>query len=187
MIKSRGKEHQRCEQISSETSDDELCHFGFLADCRDRLEYSIPSTYFGNCLGICFVTEKRSTLLGKSGISHAARSIGGRVKEVKTGGGLRGAEKWIKDYNVANDGDFVTVAGSPRLKVYDTDFGWGRPTKSHVVHIDTSGSIALAESRNGDGGVEVGLALTRVCMEKFVSLLEKGSKSFVTLVYMPSI
>ncbi|KAI3440698.1 uncharacterized protein J3R85_003136 [Psidium guajava] len=181
MIKSKDKECERRDQSSSEGSNNELCSFCFVADCRDRLEYSIPSTYFGNCLGIYFLSEKRSTLLGESGISHAARAIGRRVQEVDEGGGLRGAERWIKDWNVFDNGDLVTVAGSPRLRVYDTDFGWGRPRKSHVVQIDMSGAIALAESRNGDGGVEVGLALTKLCMEKFVRLFEKGSQAFISL------
>ncbi|XP_030514805.2 coumaroyl-CoA:anthocyanidin 3-O-glucoside-6''-O-coumaroyltransferase 1-like [Rhodamnia argentea] len=178
IIKSKDEEHERRDQTSSESGNNELCYFCFLADCRDRLEYSIPSTYFGNYLDICILSEKRNTLLGKSGVSHAARAIGARVKEVKTGGGLRGAAEWITGYAVADNGDLVTVAGSPRLKVYDTDFGWGRPTKSHVAHVDTSGviTLALAECRNGDGGVEVGLALPKVCMEKLVPLLEKGLK-----------
>ncbi|KAI3440696.1 SPARK domain-containing protein [Psidium guajava] len=176
VTKSQDEEHERHDQASFESGNDKLCYFCFLADCRDRLEYSIPSTYFGNCLGIYILSKKRNTLLSKSGVSHAARAIGAGVEEVKAGGGLRGAAEWIRNYNVANNGDLVTVAGSPRLKVYDTDFGWGRPTKSHVVHVDMSRAIALAESRNGDGGVEVELALSRVCMEKFAHFLEKGLK-----------
>ncbi|XP_030459516.1 coumaroyl-CoA:anthocyanidin 3-O-glucoside-6''-O-coumaroyltransferase 2-like [Syzygium oleosum] len=181
MIESKQIEHQRRDQSSSQSGIDELCSFCFVADCRGRLKYSMPSTYVGNYLGIYFLSERKRTLLGKSGISHAVRAIGRKVKEVERGGGLRGAEGWIRDWKVFDNGELVTVAGSPRLKVYDTDFGWGKPTKSHVVQIDISGAIALAESRNGDGGVEVGLALTRVCMEKFVCLFEKGSKSFMSL------
>lgn len=181
MIKSKEKEQERHNQLSSKSNKDELCYFCFVADCRDRLEYSIPSTYFGNYLGIYFLSEKRNTLLGESGISHAARAIGRRVEDVEKGGGLREADGWIKDWKVFDNGDLVTVAGSPRLKVYDTDFGWGRPIKSHVVQIDVSGAIALAESRNRDGGMEVGLALTRDCMERFVCLFENGSKSFMSL------
>jgi len=153
---------------------DEFCHFVFVADCRDRLEYSIPLTYFGNCLVACYLSEKRNTLLGKSGILHAAKAIGIRVKEIRTGGALRVMDGWIKNFNIAKSRDLLTVAGSLRLKVYDPDFGWGRPRKSHVVHIDASGAISLAESRDEDGGVEVGLALTRVCMDKFISLFENG-------------
>ncbi|XP_030459514.1 coumaroyl-CoA:anthocyanidin 3-O-glucoside-6''-O-coumaroyltransferase 1-like [Syzygium oleosum] len=178
ITKSKGEEHERQDQPSSKTDDDKLCYFVFVADCRDRLEYSIPSTYFGNCLDICFLSEKRNTLLGKSGVLHAARAIGRRVKEIGTRGALRGAKEWIKDFKTADDGDLVAVAGSPRQKVYDTDFGWGRLRKSRMVHIDVSRAISLVESRDADGGMEIGLALTRVGMKKFISLFEKGLKSF---------
>ncbi|KAK3411838.1 hypothetical protein EUGRSUZ_I00591 [Eucalyptus grandis] len=174
IIKSKEEEQQRCDHSSSERGKDELYYFAFLADCRDQLEYSIPLTYFGNCLVPCFISKKRSTVLGKSGILHAARAIGIRVKEIRTGGALRVMDGWIRNFNIAKSRDLLTVAGSPRLKVYETDFGWGRPRKSHVVHIDASGAFSLAESRDEDGGVEVGLALTSVCMNKFIYLFEKG-------------
>ncbi|KAK3404595.1 hypothetical protein EUGRSUZ_K00903 [Eucalyptus grandis] len=180
IVKSRDEEHQCHDQSSPERGNDEFCHFVFVADCRDRLKYSIPLTYFGNCLVACYLSEKRNTLLGKSGILHATRTIGRRVKEIGTGGALRGMEGWIRNFNMIKGGDVVSVAGSPRHKVYDTDFAWGRLRKSHVVHIDASRSISLTESRDGDGGVEVGLALTTVCMEKFISLFEKGLKSFMS-------
>ncbi|KAL3721834.1 hypothetical protein ACJRO7_034213 [Eucalyptus globulus] len=168
IIRSKDKDCQCHNQSSSESDRDELRYFVFLADCRDRLEYSIPSTYFGNCLSACFLSEKRSTLLGKSGLPLATRAIARRVEEIRTGGALRGLEGWMRGFNIADSTDLVTVAGSPTHKVYDTNFGWGRLRKNHT-------------SRDGDGGVEVGLALTRVCMEKFISLFEEGLKSFMPL------
>ncbi|KAF7848229.1 hypothetical protein BT93_L2180 [Corymbia citriodora subsp. variegata] len=179
MIKSKEKEHELHDQSSSESVKDKLCYFCFVEDCRNRLAYSIPSTYFGNCLGIHCLSEKRNALLDISGITHTARSIGRTIKEVKIKGGSIGLGEWIKDRKVIDIEDLVIVAGSPRLKVYDTDFGWGRPTKSNVVHIDSFGAIALAESRNGNGGIEVELALTRTCMEKFITLFEMGLKSIM--------
>ncbi|KAF7847897.1 hypothetical protein BT93_L2473 [Corymbia citriodora subsp. variegata] len=181
IIRSKDEEGQHHDRSSLESDKDELRYFVFLTDCRDRLEYSIPSIYFGNCLSICFLSEKRSTLLGKSGLPHAARAIARRIKEIGTGGALRGMEGCMRGFNIVDTKDLVTVAGSPRHKVYDTDFGWGRLKKSHMVHIDQSGAISLTESRDGDGGVEVGLALSRVCMEKFISLFEEGLKSFIPL------
>ncbi|KAI6672872.1 hypothetical protein NL676_000778 [Syzygium grande] len=124
--KSKEEEHQHHEQSSSsDRGDYKLCYFVFVEDCRDQLEYSIPSIYFGNCLNACFLSEKRNTLLGKSEISRAARAIGRKVKEVGTGGAWRAMERWLRDFRIANDGDLVTVAGSSRHKVYNTDFGWG--------------------------------------------------------------
>ncbi|KAF8022379.1 hypothetical protein BT93_F0036 [Corymbia citriodora subsp. variegata] len=181
ITKSKDEEHRHRDQSSLERGNDELCYFIFVADCRDRLGYSIPSTYFGNCLDICFLSEKRSFLLGKSGLQLAARAIGRKAKEVGTGAALRGAESWIRKFKIDYNDNIVSVAGSSRQKVYDTDFGWGRLRKSHMVHIDVSSAISLADSRDGDGGMEIGLTLTRVGMDKFTSLFEKGLESFMPL------
>ncbi|KAF7848362.1 hypothetical protein BT93_L2062 [Corymbia citriodora subsp. variegata] len=179
MIKSKEKEHELHDQSSSESVKDKLCYFGFPVDCRNRLAYSIPLTYFGNCLDLHYLSKKRNVLLDISGIAHATRAIGRAVKEVNTRGGSIALREWIKDHKEINFEDLVVVAGSPRLKVYDTDFGWGRPTKSNVVCMDSLGGIALTESRNGNGGIEVELALTRTCMEKFITLFEMGLKSIM--------
>ncbi|PKI35041.1 hypothetical protein CRG98_044556 [Punica granatum] len=92
----------------------------------------------------------------------SARAIGGKVKELEAEGGpLRGVERWLSDWNeISKSGcRIVIVAGSPRLRVYGTDFGWGRPRKSCVVHVDAVEAIAFNESSDEAGGAEVGLAL----------------------------
>ncbi|TVU35675.1 hypothetical protein EJB05_17576, partial [Eragrostis curvula] len=53
----------------------------------------------------------------------------------------------------------LTVAGSPRFRVYDLDMGFGRPVKVDIVSVAKTGAIAVAESRAGDGGMEVGVSL----------------------------
>ncbi|KAK9285953.1 hypothetical protein L1049_025155 [Liquidambar formosana] len=158
--------------------DDELCNFCFVADCRNRDEVLVPTTYFGNCLSICFVSAKRGELVGENGVVVAAKAIGSKVKGLESGV-LRGAEKWISNWNESSElGNLVTVAGSPKLRVYETDFGWGRPKKSEVVQIDVSGAISLAESRDKEGGIEVGLALSGAQMEAFISFFEQCRNAF---------
>ncbi|GMN33417.1 hypothetical protein TIFTF001_041891 [Ficus carica] len=117
--------------------------FVFAADCRDRLQNPVPKTYFGNCLAFCMVSVTRKELLGANGIAAAAKAIGKKVKALERGV-LEGAEKWMQDWkNVLEKYRFATVAGSPKLGIYETDFGWGRPKKSEVVHTDVSGKNAL--------------------------------------------
>ncbi|KAK9108591.1 hypothetical protein Syun_024602 [Stephania yunnanensis] len=57
-------------------------------------------------------------------------------------------------------------------KVYETDFGWGRPKKVEVVSVEESGATWLSKSRDGEngGGVEVGVILSKVEMDAFGSL-----------------
>ncbi|KAI4333130.1 hypothetical protein L6164_017973 [Bauhinia variegata] len=150
---------------------------GILADCRNRLEFPLPSTYFGNCLMAHSVALERKELVGENGIVEAVKAIGNKVKNLESGV-LRGAEKWISDVKrIRKLGQpRIVVAGSPRFVVYETDFGWVRPKKSEVVQIDATGSIALADSRDGNGGIEVGLALGRTQMNDFVTILENTFK-----------
>ena len=159
----------------SKVVDDEEanCFFGFPADCRNRLEFPIPNTYFGNCLASCVVSIKRKELLGVNGIVLAVKAIGEKVGELKSSGALDGAEKWIQEYKeITENFNLVTIAGSPKFGIYDTDFGWGRPTKTELVHTDVSGSISLSENRDDKHGVECRLALSKVSMDNFKAILE---------------
>ncbi|XVE66364.1 hypothetical protein DITRI_Ditri08aG0074700 [Diplodiscus trichospermus] len=154
--------------------DDEFRYFCFVADCRNRPEFAIPETYFGNCLAIFFVRLKRSELLGENGVLAATRAIGNRVWEWENRA-LSGAEKWITNWKeISETGHLVTVSGSPKFRVYETDFGWGKPKKTELVHIDVSGAMYLGKGRDGEGGTEIGLALKRDEMEAFNGFLEQG-------------
>ncbi|PON81915.1 Transferase [Trema orientale] len=159
------------------SNDSDPYYFIFVADCRNRLKFRIPTTYFGNCLSICFVSVKRKELLGENGIFEAIKAIGKRVAELERGA-LVGAEKWmLKWKEVAELWKHVTVAGSPKLGFYDSDFGWGRPKRTESVQIDVSGAFSLAENGDEKGGVEVGLALsTRAKMSYFKAILEQSLK-----------
>ncbi|BAT92240.1 hypothetical protein LR48_Vigan05g153300 [Vigna angularis] len=153
---------------------DELCHLVFLADCRERPEFSLPSTYFGNCLTSYIVTIKRSELVGEDGIVAAANAIGKEIRDLKSDP-LKNAETLMSNYReLGKPGKSVLViAGSPKLGVYKTDFGWGKPKKCEAAHIESSGSISLSDCRDENGGIEVGLALERTQMNKFTDILEK--------------
>ena len=54
----------------------------------------------------------------------------------------------------------VRVAGSPKFEVYETDFGWGKPKKVEISSLQ-AGTISMAESRDVDGGIEIGIVLKK--------------------------
>ncbi|KAK8493679.1 hypothetical protein V6N13_046668 [Hibiscus sabdariffa] len=156
---------------------DEVYYFCFVADCRNRPELAIPATYFGNCLAICFVQMTGSELMGEDGVLAATKAIGNRVEEFEKGA-LIGAEKWISNWiEISGTGRLFTVAGSPKFRVYDTDFGWGRPKKTEVVHVDASAAIYVGDYRDEDGGIEIGLALKRDEMDTFSGVFHRGLKA----------
>ncbi|KAI4346109.1 hypothetical protein L6164_013189 [Bauhinia variegata] len=154
-------------------NDDELYHLIFLADCRNHHEVSIPSTYFGNCLGYRTVTMKRSELVGNNAIVEAVRAIECQVRDVQSDP-FKGLDTMTPEHEGrVVSGHGVVIASSPKQGVYETNFGSGKPKMTEVVHIDSSKSIAFSDCRDNEGGVEVGLALGRIQMNNFTSIMKK--------------
>ncbi|CAK9315369.1 unnamed protein product [Citrullus colocynthis] len=160
------------------TVKDEICVLGFVGNCRNRLNYPIPSTYFGNCLDLCGVLFKKNDLLERNNIGVVAKAVGKAVKEFESEP-LKMADEWFSfRRKYGESGRVLTVAGSPKLRVYDTNFGWGRPLKSEVLHVDMSKAISLQESRDMEGGIEIGLGLTDTHMNRFIAIWEENLNFF---------
>ncbi|KAJ7971834.1 Anthocyanin 5-aromatic acyltransferase [Quillaja saponaria] len=79
----------------------------------------------------------------------------------------------VKYTHVNICGDICFDLGSPKLGVYETDFGWGKPKKSEVVHMNTTGSSALSDCKDGESGIEVSLVLDRTQMNNFNAYFEE--------------
>ncbi|KAK9266157.1 hypothetical protein L1049_003424 [Liquidambar formosana] len=159
-----------------EVGEDELEHFVVRANCRALLVPPIPSTYLGNCLARCFATTKSTQLIGEDGFLIAAGVIGKAIRErVRNEEGvLKGAEKWISDYEALKRERVVGIAGSPKFAIYDIDFGWGKPKKNEVISIDITGLMSLNECRDAVGDLEVGLSFPRIKMEAFAAIFSNG-------------
>ncbi|XP_068335045.1 phenolic glucoside malonyltransferase 2-like [Pyrus communis] len=149
----------------------------FNVDCRSRLDPPLPATYFGNCIAPHGVIAETGDLMGEDGLFVALTAVSTLIKRLYTDSVLNGMETWIPvmfDAQTSTDGIF-SVAGSHRFELYDAaDFGWGRPMTIELVSIDRTGAISLSDSKNGGGGVEIGLALKKHSREAFASLFAKG-------------
>ncbi|XP_052488984.1 phenolic glucoside malonyltransferase 1 [Gossypium raimondii] len=147
--------------------------FAFTADCRPRLNPPVSQNYFGNCNRPKFEVAKARDFLDENGFVFAVQKASGMVKALMERWVLEGMEKILSDcFDVLKEASesklqIISVAGSPRFGVYGTDFGWGKPHKVVIVSIDKSGAISMAESRDGSGGVEIGLALHKHEMNNF--------------------
>ncbi|KAK5776492.1 hypothetical protein PVK06_044451 [Gossypium arboreum] len=152
--------------LSHDNGDDELYYFLCPYNCRNRLEFWVPTTYLGNCLKPCAIEIKKREVLGESGIILATKAIGKGIKEMER------SDKRIETMTRS----FTAVAGSPKLQVYETNFGWGRPCKVELTHIDYDGAISLADCRDGESAVEVGVALNKNEMDEFLTNFEQTLK-----------
>jgi len=165
LVKTRCKDDDDDEDVKEE-------YFRFAADCRGLLGYGIPETYFGNCLTLCYAMLKRNELKGEDGFVNAVKVIEKTVSDVKSEP-FKDAEDWralsVKTFVL---GTPLLVTGSPKFDVYETDFGFGRPTKVEMVH--SLKCMSLAESRDEEGGVEVGLVCKSAEFEYLFYVIEQG-------------
>nr|XP_048328102.1 phenolic glucoside malonyltransferase 1-like isoform X1 [Ziziphus jujuba var. spinosa] len=173
-----------CLQRAIETRG-EISIFLFSVDARSRLKPTIPLTYFGNCITGCpVVAETEKVIREKYGICYAVEAISESIRGLENGV-LNAAVPPPRPTNDAKKSErkerMLTVAGSPRFEVYSIDFGFGRPAKVEVTSIDKTGAMSLSESRDGNGGVEIGLVLSMQEMKSFASLFAKVLEEEVPL------
>ncbi|XP_027359493.1 phenolic glucoside malonyltransferase 1-like [Abrus precatorius] len=150
--------------------------FLFSVDCRSRLEPPIPSSYFGNCIIGHKVMNETKKFVGDDGFIHALEGITEALKKLDDGV-LSGAVTLSTMMQIANDNKILSTAGSPRFEVYGIDFGWGRPKKVDMTSIGKTGAFCLSESRNENGGIEIGLVLNKQEMEVFAAHFTQGLES----------
>ncbi|CAK8540741.1 unnamed protein product [Lathyrus sativus] len=146
--------------------------FVFSVDCRARLEPPIPNNYFGNCVWVQFPDTQPLDFIKEDGVLLVAKCIHEKIMMIDEKGVLEGAKDCINKFiSLEREGfEVMGVAGSNRFGVYEIDFGWGRPEKVEIVSIDRGLTIGLAESKDGNGGIEVGVVLKKDVMDLFSNL-----------------
>ncbi|WVZ15280.1 hypothetical protein V8G54_012846 [Vigna mungo] len=151
----------------------------FAVECRRRLDPPIPATYFGNCISGQYVVALTKELIGKDGFICALEGIVEALNRVKEEGVLKGAERSVSIMHDAGEVKKISTAGSPLFEVYSIDFGWGRPKKVDMVSADKTRAFSISESRDINGGIEIGLVLPKSEMEDFTSLFLQGLDSCI--------
>ena len=123
-----------------------------------------------------FIDTQPLDFIKEDGVFLVAKCIYEKIKMINDNGVLEGAIIRYDKYNsLLNEGFAVFgVSGSNRFGVYETDFGWGKPEKVEIVSVDRALTIGLAESKDGNGGVEVGLVLNKYVMDLFSTLFLEG-------------
>ncbi|THF99382.1 hypothetical protein TEA_019108 [Camellia sinensis var. sinensis] len=152
-------------------------HLGFTVDCRARLEPPVPSTYFGNCVAAHVGNADSNDLIGEDGVAMAAKAIGEVIRRLSDR--LLLNEVGLSELASVDMDRVFSIAGSPRFELYKTDFGWGRPRKVEITSIDKNGAFSLSESRDGDGGIQIGIMLKKHEIEAFASLFASDSNDLI--------
>ncbi|GLT35914.1 hypothetical protein SLA2020_103270 [Shorea laevis] len=153
--------------------------FTVFADCRKRVDPPMPESYFGNLIQAVFTVTAAGLLLAnppefgastiqKAIAAHDAKAIDARNTEWES------APK-IFQYKDAGV-NCVAVGSSPRFKVYDVDFGWGKPEGVRSGSNNRfDGMVYLYQGKSGGGSIDVEISLEAGAMER----LEKDKEFLV--------
>ncbi|CAN4085874.1 unnamed protein product [Withania somnifera] len=158
---------------------EEYTVYTVFADCRKRVNPPMPKSYFGNLIKAIFTVtaagllqanpiEFAAGMIQQSIGKHDAKAIEERNKEW---------ERYPKIFQCKDAGvNCLAIGSSPRFKVYDVDFGWGKP---EFVRSGSNnrfdGMVYLHPERNGGKGIDVDICLERNAMER----LEKDKEFLI--------
>ncbi|KAL7587268.1 hypothetical protein Lser_V15G40410 [Lactuca serriola] len=165
----------------AKSRNDELQLFGFAIDCRARMHPPVPQCYFGNCVWGCITIAKTTLLTGKDGFVTAAKLLGESLHKTLTDkdGVVKDIGSFDGLFSEGMPSTMMGVAGTPKLKFYDLDFGWGKPKKHETISIDYNGSISISACKESNEDLEIGVSLSATEMDAFVAIFEDGLKAGV--------
>ncbi|KAK8466256.1 hypothetical protein PHAVU_008G042400 [Phaseolus vulgaris] len=147
--------------------------FGFAADWRFRSEPRIPDNYFGNCVWNNLVDADPLDFLEEEGVVLVAKRIHRKVKMLGQETVL--LEGFSQFVDLMKQGvQIIGVTMSNRFGVYDTNFGFGKPSKVEITSLDRNSSQTFGLVESKDGGVEVGMVMNKHAMDLFATLFRQG-------------
>ncbi|KAL7588999.1 hypothetical protein Lser_V15G40407 [Lactuca serriola] len=167
----------RVDHMGEKKKDDDLERLLCAVDWRSRMDPPVPQTYFGNCVGPCFTSTTSTLLKSERGFYIAAELLGKGLSETikNKDGMLKDAETWLE--RAFDPVQTTGVSGTPKTKIYDVDFGWGKPKKHETISIDYNGSISINACKDSPVDIEIGLSLPAKQMDAFLSISKDALES----------
>lgn len=148
---------------------EDITVYTVFADCRKRVDPPMPENYFGNLIQAIFTGTAVGLLLanppefGASVIQKAIEAHDSKVIENRN----KEWESAPKIFEFKDAGpNCVAVGSSPRFRVYDVDFGWGKPVSVRSGSNNKfDGMVYLYQGKSGGGSIDVEITLEAKTMK----------------------
>lgn len=149
---------------------EDITVFTVFADCRKRVDPPMPDNYFGNLIQAIFTgtaaglllanpPEFGASMIQKAIEAHNAKAIDERNKEWES------APKIFQFKDAGTN--CLAVGSSPRFKVYDVDFGFGKPEGVRSgCNNRFDGMVYLYQGKSGGRSIDVEISLEASAMER---------------------
>jgi hypothetical protein len=157
------------------TGDDAYYYFLVAVDYRRRrLGPEVNERYFGNCVVPCVARATARDLWGDAGLglARAATAIRDAIR-AQPEDPVRAMESWLDSLLAAPKERFTFTGSSNRFMAYETDFGWGAPSRVELVSLFATELVLLVGVE--DGGVQVTVTLDPEHIEGFASNLRPAT------------
>ncbi|OEL23970.1 hypothetical protein BAE44_0015014, partial [Dichanthelium oligosanthes] len=128
-------------------------YFLVAVDYRRRLGPPIDEHYFGDCVVPCVARAAVRDLRddGSAGLAHAAAAIRDAIR-AQPEDPVRGMEAWLESQRTVPRERLTFAGSSNRFMAYETDFGWGAPSRVELVSLFATELVLLLGAP--DGGVQ---------------------------------
>ncbi|XP_047975666.1 phenolic glucoside malonyltransferase 1-like [Salvia hispanica] len=167
-------------EAGDQIGDEVVEYFGLAVDARSRMDPPLPAAYFGNCVGFVAAGLRHGVIRGEEGFLAAAKAFGEVIRDKvnRKGELLSDADEWLVKFGPLLANRSFGVAGSPKLDMYGLDFGWGEAVKFESVSIDSdNGTISVCKSRDFEGGIELGVAMSKRAVDALSDAFYHGLKT----------
>lgn len=139
------------------------------ADARRRLRPPLGEGFFGNCVKPCYARANVGDLCGEEGgLACAAAAIQDAIREYveELEDPFSDAEAFLGLYGALPRERVSVMGSSHRFMAYETDFGWGAPSRVELVSLFRTREMVVLLGAS-DGGVQLSVSLDQPHMEAF--------------------
>ncbi|GJN00946.1 hypothetical protein PR202_ga18173 [Eleusine coracana subsp. coracana] len=138
-------------------------------DLRRRLIPPVDERFFGNCVAPCFARAAVGDLCDNGAcLRCAAAAIREAIAAALKGDPLGGVDGWLESLAAIPKERLTRTGSSNRFMAYETDFGWGKPSRVELVLLSVGELVLLLGARE-EGVVQVTVALDHEHMDGFAT------------------